>query len=47
MNLREYLLADRQWKRDVRINRAKVMLRKAATPQEKQFWRDVLNANED
>jgi len=45
MNLRDYLIADRQWKREHRIDHAKMMLRKADTPVEKQFWRSVIDAN--
>ncbi len=43
----EYVLSDRQWKRAHRIAHAKVMLAKAITHDEKQFWREVLEANRD
>ena len=45
LTVRDYLLADRQWKRDHRIAHAKRMLALVTTPKEKQFWRDVLDAN--
>lgn len=45
MNLRDYLLADRQWPRQHRISHAKYMLKQATTPTDKQFWRSVIDAN--
>ena len=43
----EYVIADRQWKREHRIAHAKMMLAKAKPGEEKHFWREVLEANRD
>ena len=45
LNLYKYLQIDLQWKRDCRIAYAKAMLKKAETREEREFWRDVLEAN--
>lgn len=45
MDLYKYLLSDRQWKREHRIAHAKAMLKQAETRGEREFWRDVLDAN--
>lgn len=47
MNLRDYIISDRQWKRDHRLGHARHMLTKAVTEQDKQFWRDVIDANKE
>lgn len=47
MDVRAYLLQDRQWKREHRIAHAKVMLVKAKSQHDRDFWRQVLNANMD
>lgn len=47
MNVREYLRQDRQWPRFHRINHARWQLKNAQTEQEKQFWEDIVKANED
>lgn len=47
MNLRDYIIEDRQWKREYRINHARYMLSKAVTEQDKQFWRDVIDTNKE
>lgn len=44
-SVQEFLKADRQWRREHRIAHAKSMLGRANTRDEKQFWRDVLEAN--
>jgi hypothetical protein len=46
-NVREYLKQDRQWLRPQRINHAKYELERASNEQERQFWKDVISANED
>jgi hypothetical protein len=45
----EYILKDRQWKRDHRIGHAKMQLVKAMKEGSGQmhFWRAVLQRNED
>ena len=45
MNVKDYILADRQWKRDHRVAHARSQLAKATTPLEKSFWEAVLTAN--
>jgi len=45
MDLFKYLISDRQWKRDHRIAHAKAMLKQAGTHTEREFWRDVIEAN--
>jgi len=45
MDLFKYLISDRQWKRDHRIAHAKAMLKQAETRSEREFWRDVIEAN--
>jgi hypothetical protein len=42
--LRSFLLRERMWTRKLRIQHAEHQL-SAASPADKQFWRDVLNAN--
>ncbi len=46
MNLRDYLLQDRQWPRHCRIGHAKLQLSKAMTLHQKQFWQGVMQANQ-
>ena len=47
--LEEYLKADRQWRRDQRIQHAKYQLRRLAnmpnSGEEKKFWKAVFKAN--
>ncbi len=45
----EYILNDRQWKRELRIGYAKAQLVKAmkAGDDQMHFWRAVLQRNED
>ena len=45
MDLYKYLMSDRQWKRDHRIAHAKAMLKQAETRNDREFWRDVIEAN--
>ena len=47
MNVYEYVITDRQWKREHRIAHAKMMLAKAKPGADKQFWREVLEANRE
>jgi hypothetical protein len=44
-DVQKYLKQDRQWTREMRIMRAKSQLRLAKSNREKEFWRDVLEAN--
>lgn len=46
-SVRSYILGDRQWKREHRIAHAKVMLTAATSQHDREFWRQVLNANMD
>jgi len=46
-NVQEYIVADRQWPRNLRIAHAKSRLQAAKTHQEKTFWQAVLDANQD
>lgn len=39
-NVQKFLLADRQWRREHRIEHAKSMLKRAIERTEKQFWRE-------
>ncbi len=42
-----YIQYDRQWKRDYRIAHAKRELARATTDEGRNFWRAVLQRNED
>lgn len=41
----QFVLTDRQWKREHRIAHARSMLKQAQAPSDRQFWREVLEAN--
>jgi len=45
MDLYKYLLDDRQWRKEHRVAHAKAMLKQAKTREEREFWRDVIEAN--
>jgi len=45
MDLYKYLLTDRQWRREHRISHARLMLKVAKSREEREFWRDVIEAN--
>jgi len=45
MNLQEYLKADRQWPRYLRISHARHKLKISETVEDKIFWNAVLLAN--
>ncbi len=43
--LRSFLLSDRQWPRKLRIAHAEMQSAASATPEDKKFWRGVIDAN--
>lgn len=43
----EYVLADRQWPRHLRIAHAKMQMEKTLSVTSKNFWRAILKRNED
>jgi hypothetical protein len=45
MTVNEYLKHDRCWKRECRIAHAELCYKQAVTPEDKVFWRLVLEAN--
>lgn len=45
MNLQEYLKADRQWPRYLRIAHAMYRLKTSVSLEDKTFWNQVLLAN--
>ena len=45
--IEEYILQDRQWPRSLRINHAKMQLAKAKSDFSRNFWRAILQRNED
>ena len=44
-DLQKFLKSDRQWPRHLRIHHAQTMLDKAKTGPERDFWKQVLDAN--
>jgi hypothetical protein len=46
MDVKTYLLQDRQWPRELRIAHAQFQLKKVTVPEEFDFWKAVLEANE-
>lgn len=42
-----FLRFDRRWPRRLRIDHARMQLSKATSESDKEFWRAVLEANED
>jgi hypothetical protein len=45
VTITEYLKADRQWPRHLRIAHAEYKLKAATNYKEKEFWQAVLEAN--
>ena len=45
--VKAYILADRWWKREHRIAHAKMMVVAAKSQHDREFWRQVLQANEN
>jgi len=43
----EYIREDRQWPRHLRINHARMQLAKAGSELSRNFWRAILQRNED
>ncbi len=46
MTVQEYLKADRQWPHRLRVSFAEMRLKQSASPEAREFWSAVLDAND-
>ena len=47
MTVKEWLLQDRQWLREHRLQHARYKLSQSVTENDKNFWRQVIEANRE
>jgi len=45
VRVQEYLEADRQWTRNCRLIKARAEFLRAKSPEDKEFWKQIINAN--